>query len=312
MNVKVEVEGTPSSNNDGVPHSAENNDGIEKLYNIYNQNKNNELERFWKNSMFVWTFIALCFTAYGTIIINFKDINSDIFENCSSYFLLFTSIFGLSLSIIWFWMAKALKTRFKVNEVPVWKMENIDNVFDINDKNLFAFNSNWSENQPFSPSKLVLLVGHLLIIFWSIIALYSISTFDCILKLVKGHCTITCVVLIIFIVIPFIYTYWRRIQGFFNSSSIRNKEEQEAFLKVKKHLITNSALRYFEVKDNTVIFFYTNTNVDSEKDKIEQLFDTQFDDYEEMDYARYFTYKKIDDIKLKNYDRTQNKPTHSA
>lgn len=312
MNVKVEVEGSPTSNGVGVSHIAYNQDGIEKLYNIYNQNKDNELERFWKNSMFVWTFIAICSTAYGTIILNFKDINSDFFANCSSYFLLFTSIFGLSLSIIWFWMAKALKTRFKVNEVPVWKMENIDNIFRINDKNLFAFNTNWSERQPFSPSKLVLLVGHLLIGFWSILFVFSISTFDCILKLINAHSTITFIVLIMFIVIPIFYTYWKRIQGFFNSTSIRNKEAQEVFKKVKEHLIQHSEFRYFEVKDNKIIFFYTDSNNDSDKDKIESLFDETFSDYDESENARYFTYKNIEDIKLNNYDRTQNKPTHSA
>ena len=93
MNVKVEVKGTPSSKEVNVSNSADIKDGVEKLYNIYNQNKNNELDRFWKNSMFVWTFIAICFTAYGTIILNFKDINKNIFDNSSSYFLLFFGFF---------------------------------------------------------------------------------------------------------------------------------------------------------------------------------------------------------------------------
>ncbi len=318
MSNTVEGEGTPTSNNGDVPHSFDTREGIEKLYNIYNQNKDNELERFWKNSMFVWTFIAICFTAYGTIILNFKDINSDLFANCSSYFLLFTSVFGLSLSIIWFWMAKALKIRFKVNEVPVWKMENIDNIFGINDKNLFAFNYTWYKNKPYSPSKLVIGLGILLIAFWIMLLLFSILTFwfDDKDTNTKETIKLICLIaIIVFIVTILIITLVIGLSSKFKSSNIRKECEQEVFKEVKQFLIGKGQLRYFEVKDHKVILFYTKDEIDNNiHQNVEQFFNKDdFANYDEMENARYVKYIDINDIKNKfNYDRTQNKPTHSA
>ena len=41
---------------------------LKELYCRYNQCRDAELDRFWKNSVFVWTFLLICFSAYGFLL----------------------------------------------------------------------------------------------------------------------------------------------------------------------------------------------------------------------------------------------------
>ena len=53
------------------------NEKIKFLYDKYNESRNQEMDKFWKNSMYVWTFLGLCFTGYGVLIFKFIDAPAD-------------------------------------------------------------------------------------------------------------------------------------------------------------------------------------------------------------------------------------------
>lgn len=294
MEVKIDITETKpiaQPENVNVSNNDDNVENIKALFDAYNKSREHELDAFWKNSMFVWTFIAICLTVYGTVVLNFENENLSYFDNSPSFFLIFTSISGLTLSIIWHWMAKALKVRFKVNEVPVWKLENIDNIFGKNNVDKLSFNYNWSEKTPFSPSKLVMLIGWVLIAFWIILLLFGVYTHSSVSDFVSNNQGGFKFLLVACMCTPLVLIYIMRLIKFFNSSSIRKQEEQNVFLEVKKYLHLKSKFRYFEVKDSKIIFFYTKEEYESIKQDIENLFkDCKFEDNQEMEYSRYFKY----------------------
>ena len=105
-----------------------------KLYKRYNQCRDAELDRFWKNSVFVWVFLALCFAAFGSL---FKDHNMptkamDIANTSNETYYLSLSVISLIaciLSWIWVWMARGLKAWYEVYETAIWDIESFKNEF---------------------------------------------------------------------------------------------------------------------------------------------------------------------------------------
>ena len=120
---------------------------LKELYTRYNKCRDLELDRFWKNSVFVWCFLLLCFTALGKIVFDYNTqydlqlLHKGLKEEDYYLFALIISIIGLIFSHIWVWMARGLKAWYEVFEMAIWQMETKDNVFDFSPE--YTINNFW-------------------------------------------------------------------------------------------------------------------------------------------------------------------------
>ena len=169
----------------------------DNLYKRYCTCRDQELDRFWKNSVFVWCFLLLCFSAFGLIITEYVSTipkgNTKIYiekEKCKTL-LAIIAYFGLLISNIWVWMARGLKAWYEVYESAIWDMESKSNVFGF--ARNYTIDNYWNIKEkkiPFfcsdsiSPSKIVILIGHLLRAFWFIAYCSCLfKSFNCILPI---------------------------------------------------------------------------------------------------------------------------------
>ncbi|MBO7440083.1 MAG: hypothetical protein J6U21_10450 [Bacteroidales bacterium] len=156
---------------------------LKELYTRYNKCRDAELDRFWKNSVFVWVFLALCFTALGILIFDHytqykcQKLHRGLSEDDYYFLSLIISVFGFILSNIWVWMAQGLKAWYEVFETAIWQMETYDNVFEFPKE--YTINNFWIikdtnnslqkffvSSAPISTSRIVILIGRLLTLLW--------------------------------------------------------------------------------------------------------------------------------------------------
>lgn len=249
-----------------------------ELYSQYKQSRDTELEKFWKNSMYVWTFLGLCFTAYSVLIYKYIDLSSNSFKLQLSISAICT--FGFLLSFVWRWMAQGLKAWYEVFEYAVWDIESYHNVFDyppnITIGNYLVVNEKKS-SRPFSPSALVVSVGCCMIVFWIVAFLFNIVSFYCdsfneIAKSSTDNLTTMCCgvtpqaiehselsrtqkiafgimngVLVIADIAILAILYVNKIK----SSSLRTEKYEKIFNEIKRQLLDNLIpYKYLEVKQN--------------------------------------------------------------
>lgn len=159
---------------------AQEVDKYKKMYEQYKQSRDAELDKFWKNSTYVWTFLGLCFTAYSVLIIKFIDTDGSNFKLQLSLSAICT--FGLLLSFVWRWMAQGLKAWYEVFEYAIWDMESYHNVFkyppNFNIGNYWVVDED-SSSRPYSPSALVVSIGCCMIVFWIVAFVFNIVSYYC-------------------------------------------------------------------------------------------------------------------------------------
>ena len=170
-------------------------DNLKELYKRYCECRDQELDRFWKNSTFVWIFLAICFGAFGQVILKYFDLktadSNNIFDLKKTYEVLlsFISFIGLLCSFIWVWMARGMKAWFEVFEMAIWQMDR-DNVFKLPEDNIYKIENFWRiKDSRFvwqkaffgaesnSPSKIVILIGRLLCLVWFFAFLWALNSY---------------------------------------------------------------------------------------------------------------------------------------
>lgn len=248
-------------------------DKLEKLYNRYNQCRDLELDRFWKNSVFVWVFLALCFTAFGALV---KDYNMPIrnFEKIDDedyyLFLAIVSGIGLFLSFVWVWMARGLKAWYEVFEMAIWNLETNKNVFDYPDDytidNYWTLKkaNNWFEKHlvssaSFSTSKIVILIGCFLVALWFGAFGYSLGKlFDCSFYWNISFESINipfCLFLLSVLGLIFLCKW------FIRSSVLRKSDAQSLYLSIKSALKQSEYKKInYEVTNSKVKFWGEDTH----------------------------------------------------
>lgn len=242
------------------------------LYKRYNECRDAELDRFWKNSIFVWVFLALCFTALGSLI---KDYNmptkamsesKQISQNDYYLFLNIISGIGFILSWIWVWMARGLKAWYEVYEMAIWNIETYKNEFQypqdylINNFWTIKESRNWiTSAKPYSPSKIVILIGWLLVIIWGGALLYSIIRFS----IPTLKCCYSFIVILIGLIIIGIIILFR---CFSKSSALRNKDANKLFQNIRQELNSSKQLSntYLEIRDKNINFGILNQDCNTE------------------------------------------------
>lgn len=150
-----------------------------------------ELTSLWQKSIFLFSFIMLCFTGYGALLLKTTEKDANLVFLYE--YMLGISILGIILSYIWLTMVKGSKAWYEVYEKTIYQLET--EIFDsakdkakyvegeyakvfrdkMDDKLFLGFNGG-----PFSPSKVNLFIGNLLLIIWIVCSVI------CILNLLIG------------------------------------------------------------------------------------------------------------------------------
>ena len=228
-------------------------ENLKDLYNKYYEGKEYHLKRFWENSIFVWTFLMVCFTAYGLLMNKFLD--NKLHDEVKQFFPIISSFvcfIGFSLSTLWYKMTKASKAWFEVYEIAIWELESLNNKFGY-DRDYLVHNYWFTKNgeRISSPSKIVIAIGALLILFWIIALIFGIYIGN---AKPDGCCLTLITICVAIVMAAFI--------GFaifdLKSSTLRNRKEQEIFKQVKNDEVIQKEDVYFEVKDGKLKFFVTN------------------------------------------------------
>lgn len=272
---------------------------LKDLYKRYQECRDAELKRFWEDSKYIWVFMAVCFTAYGFLMSKILE------QGCSinHYHFVFSvaiSIVGLILSYLWFKMAKSLKCWYEVFENAIWEMESYANVFNFDSK--YLIHNYWTtkeqENNLSSPSKIVIHISILLIIFWTcaiIFSLFFVKHFD--LQYVATVCTLC---------IFTSYIIYCLCDNRIDSSTLRNKSEENVFKQIKADIIDSNEHLYFEIQKNNnskyVVFKFNEINAD----KTQTIYSLYGEPYEFNNLEMKYKYSDIEDYYKKQKSELQN------
>ena len=286
MQVKIDITGK-NITTDTQSISAddkESKDDLVMLYKRYCECRDKELDRFWKTSAFVWTFLGICFAADGILITKFLDKTlHNNYINEFPFFNSFICIIGFILSLIWLRMAKAEKVWYEIYEMAIWEIESYKKKFNV-EKDLLIHNF-WTARDralgTFSPSKLVLAIGYVLMSFWCLMFVFGIyfgiediqdKVYDLgstwiplesfpefiqealIPNIWEIVIVFGCIALIGFAICLFCLALRKT-----RSSEIRSKDENEVFHLVRNDSFISQLGLYFEVKNKVVSFFLNET-----------------------------------------------------
>lgn len=149
---------------------------IDRLYKC----RDMEIRNLWQRSIFLATFLVLCYTAYGTLIKDVLCSGCTIKDfPCLNLVLIFISLVGILMSILWICMAKGSKAWQEVYEDAIGKYEEEYLSGDIpenyrsnklkgdpskRDRCLLSVNGG-----PYSPSKINIVIGQLSFTIWILI-----------------------------------------------------------------------------------------------------------------------------------------------
>ncbi|MBO7598437.1 MAG: hypothetical protein J6T70_15475, partial [Bacteroidales bacterium] len=287
---------------------------LKELYTRYNQCRDAELDRFWKNSVFVWCFLLLCFTAFGMTVKDYNMPNrNSVPPTVDDYYLFLSIISGLGviISFIWVWMAKGLKAWYEVYENAIWEIEVCKNEFgyprNYTLDNFWAIKEdsesfkNWLiGTKPISPSKIVIAIGLILVSIWGVAFLYSLCRFIA-YKTCHSYfcqcCDFPYMKIIFPVVCVAIFFAIKEMRKWINSSSLRNKEENELFTKIKNDVFIKNMDLYFEVKNGKVLFyFYGKKRYIRCKHKVQKYFGNSGFDVEKNEHVITFDVDYIKDF----------------
>ncbi|MBQ3617345.1 MAG: hypothetical protein II939_04205 [Bacteroidales bacterium] len=250
-----------SDTSNAIHHDHKDNTG--DLYKRYQECRDQELKRFWENSKYVWTFLGICFAGYGVLLTS----NSFFIKTYFSVLSLFVSCVGIILSFLWLKMTQASKQWYEVYENAIWTIESYENKLHF-DPNLLIHNFWASKNgdNAFSPSKIMFIIGKILIGVWLAAFLFSLYMFINYgyPLYIKCPCTFGLLLIGIYVLVS------ERITKHIISSPIRTKNEDKVFQNIKNDINTifsnDDEYLYFEIiKEGNikkVVFKFTDNNAD--------------------------------------------------
>lgn len=174
---------------------------INDLYAQYWHCRDFEISHLWQRSIFLGTFLALCFTGYGAfflkaffsskgqlVLLNCIE-NSDAYLVCSHFIALVIAFIGAILSVLWVCMAKASKAWVEVYEAAISAIDTRESFFPIGCDFVGGFHmerlANYGKQEYertksssfsncifsvkggcFSPSKINVCLGQISLIIW--------------------------------------------------------------------------------------------------------------------------------------------------
>lgn len=91
----------------------------EVIYQTLQANLNRELSNFWQRALFVWSFLLLAYTGYGTLMLKIGT-DDVLWGNARVHIMAgAVAVFGIFFSYLWILMAKAAKAWYEVHEAII-------------------------------------------------------------------------------------------------------------------------------------------------------------------------------------------------
>ncbi len=160
----------------------------ERIWDKLYQCRDFELTTLWQKSAFLFGLFVICFSGYGGLVL--AAINA---ENPSVLWYIYqymcgVSILGIITSILWIYMMKGSKAWYEVYEKAIYNIE--CEIFQGNAKKYVMgepakrmrkeYNSSMLgiKGGAFSPSKITIVMGWILLTVWSICAVVSLYNLD--------------------------------------------------------------------------------------------------------------------------------------
>jgi bacitracin transport system permease protein len=167
--------------------SKDENVSLKEIRETYYKLRSFEISNLWQRSIFLSAIIVIFFTAYGYLVKEFmnKETNDLILNEICC----FLALFGFIFSIIWIMMAKGSKAWYEVYENNICTIERENELkipenysmgdaqctpFKL-DSNIFTGNAG-----KYSVSRLNILIGQILTLIWFIIiSIHYVSSIIC-------------------------------------------------------------------------------------------------------------------------------------
>lgn len=154
---------------------------LNAVYERLQKNRELEIKNLWQRSIFLATFLVLCYTAYGALIGNMLNQCLNAEKICQyNIVVILTSFAGIIISVLWICMAKGSKAWQEVYEeaIKTYESEYFINIPDKyhsdnlkgdpgkRDRCLLS-----AKGGPFSPSKINIVIGQISFLIWICIAI---------------------------------------------------------------------------------------------------------------------------------------------
>lgn len=158
---------------------------LNAVYERLQKNRELEIKNLWQRSIFLATFLVLCYTAYGALIGNLLNQCLNAEKICQyNIVAILTSFAGIIISVLWICMAKGSKAWQEVYEDAISDYEHrywrdIPDEFhsdelkgDHNKRDRCLLST---KGGPFSPSKINIVIGQISFLIWICIAIGHIA-----------------------------------------------------------------------------------------------------------------------------------------
>ncbi len=154
-----------------------------------------ELTHLWQRSIFLTTFLVLCFTGYGTILLKLYKNIADMQKGVSITILhvagILVAFLGLILSVLWIMMAKGSKAWYEMYERAIYSIES--DTFYAQDVVVKKMKDDRLKNEglappedmnncllsakagAFSPSKINITIGQIAMLIWILVCISHVT-----------------------------------------------------------------------------------------------------------------------------------------
>lgn len=166
-------------------NELENKVSIKEIHETYWRCRDFELSHLWQRSIFLSVFLVLCFTGYGTLLINILSSKEDItLLNLLAFSI---STIGIIFSCLWIMMGKGSKAWYERYEQAILAFERNAKYSTPKATHIGGFHYGniqgyefpplkkcifKSEGGAFSPSKINIAIGQITMIIWIITLLF--------------------------------------------------------------------------------------------------------------------------------------------
>ncbi len=166
------------------------------IYNTFWRCRDFELTNLWQRSIFLTTFLVLCFTGYGSIFFELLDSIDNLENNFVqkigvSVIGYIITLIGIVLSIMWIKMAKGSKAWYEVYEKAIFAIEKDEkyatkkatqfggfSYYELDQFESIDINNSLLSSMAgqFSVSRINIGLGQLFLILWTVINLIHVIT----------------------------------------------------------------------------------------------------------------------------------------
>lgn len=238
-------------------NNLNDNLALRDLYENYWHCRDFEIRNLWQRSIFLGTFIVLCFTGYGAFWGEafFGEVDGLIVfdEKCvmNHFFAVLLTLLGLTFSQLWIFLAKASKAWVEIYERAICAIENkmkgclgnyvgfnYDQLDEYAQNGFYRFDGSVDSCRGgyFSPSRINIMIGKIAMLVMFIASYFHLSVFfiwfsdDCLL-FGFSRFGLTCCFLLSFVIVKIIQELIFFVMFLFTKSeTLKNKDPKRLWI----------------------------------------------------------------------------------